>query len=839
MKVYNTFYLNKEKLKSFLLEHRIIDEKNILIQAFCGITDKAHIRSLLRDLKSLLPQAKIIGSSTDGEICNAEVSTHKTVLSFSILEKTKVVTTHASAKDSQELAKNLLKKIKQTEDLKLLITFTDGLDTNGEDFLKTIEKTNNNLIVAGGLAGDNARFLRTLIFNENGIYEDGAVGAFFYNKDLQVNTEYNFGWQQIGKKLKITKADKNIVYEIDNKPAKEIYKKYLGDDLINKGIEFPLIITKENTKVARAILEVKDNGALVFAGNINEGSYVTFSYGDIDEILHKDISKYSNINNKPSEAYFIYSCMARRRLFGENIDTEILPLAYTAPTCGFFTYGELYHDKRAKKNELLNQTMTILSISENPQDIKKINQIQNVLQKDDSKLTTINTLLNLISTTSKELQELNSTLEEKVEKKTKELKYRFYHNQLTGLKNTNALVEDIKDKKILALAIIEIDSFSNFNEIYGLNATDDIILQFSKKLSSLLKNNTEYTLYHMESHRFAITLTKKLDNFKKYINKIKYIQRKIKSHNIKILAQQEKVKVDTTMGITTNYSHPVQTALIALSHAKHNNKSYSMFSIEMDYSSISKDILYWKREIENAIETNNIIPVFQPIVDQNQNIKKYEILMRLRQYENGKEKLVSPFFFLDTAIKTKLYHELTEIMILKSFKVIAKHKEQFSLNLSFEDINSKIMMKFLKNNIKKYNIGHKLILEVVESENVKDYKVVTNFIKEFKELGVEIAIDDFGSGFSNYMHIMEIEPDYLKIDGSLIKDIDKSKKSYEFVKSITSLSKALGIKTIAEFIHSKEVFDVCLSLGVDQYQGFYFSPPIKEEELENLKLEYV
>jgi len=839
MKVYNTFYINKEKLKSFLSEHDITDEKELLIQAFCGETDKVHIKTLLSDLKSLLPKAKILGSTTDGEICNSKVSTHKTVLSFSIFENTKIITKHITAKDSQNLAKNLLNSVKQNNDLKLLITFTDGLRTNGEDYIKTIQKINPDLVVAGGLAGDNAKFLRTIIFNENGIYEDGAVGAFFYNKDLQVNTEYNFGWQKIGKKLKITKANKNIVYSIDNTPAREIYRKYLGDDLLTKGIEFPLIITKGNTTVARAILEVRDDGSLVFAGNINEGDYVTFSYGDIDEILQKDISKYSNIDNKPSEAYFVYSCMARRRLFGENIDTEVLPLAYTAPTCGFFTYGELYHDAKSKQNELLNQTMTILSISEDAKSIKKINSIKNTFTKDDSKLTTIHTLLNLISTTSKELQELNTTLEEKVEEKTKELKYRYYHNQLTGLKNINALLEEIKNKKLFALAIIEIDSFNSFNEIYGLDASDDIIYQFAKYLSSLIKGSTDYDLYHLESNRFALKVSTQQNNFKKFLRKIKYIQRQIKVHEVKILNQQEKVKLDTTIGITTNYSHPIQTALIALSYAKYHKKDYSVFSMEMDYSSISKDILYWKKEIEYAISTNNIIPVFQPIVDTKGDIKKYEILMRLRQYENGKEKLISPFFFLDSAIKTKLYPELTKIMIIKSFKVMSKYDTKFSLNLSFEDINSKVMMKLLKNYIKKYDIGNKLVLEIVESENVKDYEVVTNFIKEFKELGIEIAIDDFGSGFSNYKHILEIEPDYIKIDGSLIKNIDKSKKSYEFVKSIASLSKAIGIKTIAEFIHSKEVFDICKSLGIDQYQGFYFSAPIKEEELENIKIEIV
>jgi GGDEF domain-containing protein len=296
--------------------------------------------------------------------------------------------------------------------------------------------------------------------------------------------------------------------------------------------------------------------------------------------------------------------------------------------------------------------MTIVSLAENKNSIKKINPIKNKFKYKDKKFSTINALLNLISTTSKELQELNLELEYRVAKKTKELKYRYYHNHTTKLKNINALSERIHTKKIYAFALFEIDDFNSLNEIYGLNATNDIIIEFSKILHSLIKNEKKYSLYQVSNKQFAITLDDNLQDFKSFLRNIKYIQRNLKKHDIKILNQNESVKLDTTIGITTNYSHPIQTALIALNSAKQNRKPYSIFSMEMDYRSISKDILHWKKEIENAIKTDNIIPVFQPIVDKNQNINKYETLMRLRQIVDGKEKLISPFFFLDIAIKT-------------------------------------------------------------------------------------------------------------------------------------------------------------------------------------------
>jgi EAL domain-containing protein (putative c-di-GMP-specific phosphodiesterase class I) len=176
-------------------------------------------------------------------------------------------------------------------------------------------------------------------------------------------------------------------------------------------------------------------------------------------------------------------------------------------------------------------------------------------------------------------------------------------------------------------------------------------------------------------------------------------------------------------------------------------------------------------------------------------------------------------------------------MIEKTFKDMKNFGYDFSINLTFEDmINDKIVTT-LKNQILKYDIGKQIIFEIVESENIDDFPYAKKFVEEFKKMGVRIAIDDFGTGYSNFTHIFELEPDYLKIDGSLIKDIENDKKSYELVTSIVYFSKSLGIKTIAEFVSSKEIFEICESLGIDQFQGYYFCEPLKSDRVEEYELQ--
>ena len=149
------------------------------------------------------------------------------------------------------------------------------------------------------------------------------------------------------------------------------------------------------------------------------------------------------------------------------------------------------------------------------------------------------------------------------------------------------------------------------------------------------------------------------------------------------------------------------------------------------------------------------------------------------------------------------------------------------MNLSFKDILNYEFIDYLDNALEKlkFEDRNRLVFEILESENLSDYDFLEEFVLKYKKLGVKIAIDDFGSGYSNFIRIIRLKPDYLKIDGSLIKNIDKDNNSYEIVKSIIAFSKTLNIKTIAEYVHSEEIFNLLLELGVDEFQGYYFGKP--------------
>ncbi|MDC0933822.1 FIST N-terminal domain-containing protein, partial [Arcobacteraceae bacterium] len=398
---------------------------DILIQVFTSINNKEYILYLKDELLQFIPNAKIIGTTTNGEISQNGSINDSTVIAVSVFDKTQIITTII---DNQENSFNqgtqIIKDLNNKENLNLLITFTDGLNTNGEEYLNGISSINDKVIVSGGMAGDYSRFEETFVFNEKSITSNGAVAAGFYGDTLNIHTDYSFNWETVGKSHIVEKSIKNRVYQISGMTTVDFYKHYLGNDIDKLlpaiGIEFPLVLEIDGVKTARAVLTKHDDDSLSFAGNIQEGSKIQFGHGDVQLIIEKGLESIKNIIQSPIESIFIYSCMARKALLQDDINLEILPLNKIAPICGFFAYGEFYHESNCEHSnaKLLNQSMSLLAISENDKEIDKIDPNlfnEHIVDADDLTLHRTQALSCLIKRTTKELEDLNENLNIRVE----------------------------------------------------------------------------------------------------------------------------------------------------------------------------------------------------------------------------------------------------------------------------------------------------------------------------------------------------------------------------------------------------------------------------------------
>ncbi|MCP4118802.1 MAG: EAL domain-containing protein [Desulfobacteraceae bacterium] len=230
------------------------------------------------------------------------------------------------------------------------------------------------------------------------------------------------------------------------------------------------------------------------------------------------------------------------------------------------------------------------------------------------------------------------------------------------------------------------------------------------------------------------------------------------------------------------------------------------------------------KSIKKALDTSSVVPFYQPIIDNsNGAVVKYECLVRIIE-EDGT--VIAPMDFLPIAKQVKLYPDITREVLKHAFADHGKLKTPFSINLSVDDIENEEITAFIYQLLREQpQIGSELTFELLESEQVENYELVNEFIRAVKKFKVKIAIDDFGTGFSNIDHLTRIKIDYLKIDGSLIRNLPDNGKNRIAVDAIVSFAEKMGVETIAEFVHSQGVHLAVKDAGVDYSQGFFLGKP--------------
>jgi len=422
----------------------------------------------------------------------------------------------------------------------------------------------------------------------------------------------------------------------------------------------------------------------------------------------------------------------------------------------------------------------------------------------------------------------NENLEEEISKKAEELHDKIYNHFLTKLPNRNKLLEDFNNYRFIKIAILNIDKFQSFNDVYGENMGNIALKMTAQFLKDELPESGLY-LYHIGGDEFAITCSEnRYMSDKEFVEKIEYILDRFKH---KAFSYQDKTfSFMMSAGVTFSGKEKMLAyADMALKKAKRKNVQISIFDKDKELATIHKDDIECHKKLVNAIETHNIISYYQPIVPIQDNSlpKKFESLVRL----NNNGTIIPPFNFLKVAIANRLYEQITKIVVKNTLKTIEKYRVPCSLNISMLDIEDPATTKFLFNTLENYEYNHLLTIELLETENFENYEDVLEFCLELKKLGVKIALDDFGSGYSNFSHILKFPIHYIKIDATLISDIDRNDHSKVMVETIVALAKKLNVYTIAEFVASREILDTIKEVGVDYAQGYYLGKPAPIDEL--------
>lgn len=393
---------------------------------------------------------------------------------------------------------------------------------------------------------------------------------------------------------------------------------------------------------------------------------------------------------------------------------------------------------------------------------------------------------------------------------------------LTSLYNHKYFIECISDNDSMQHAIlININDFKIINDYYSYAHGNHLLYQIANILKEeALSYGCE--VFRVSSDEFILLKKESPLNCDTVRDEAKNICRLLEKRRFSVIGIND-INVSITIGIAKSQHRLLECLRQALNYAKKSGLKYAFYKDVPDSTKSVKNIIEVKKMLQNSIENCLITPVYQPIMMKNKNIK-YEVLMRIKNI-NDANRLIEPGLFLDIAKKHSYYNEISQMIIFKAIDNMLQNNEIFSLNFSYADMNNHNLMDKLEETISNYKLGDRLIFEIVETEQLDDMEIVNSFINRFKAHGVKIAIDDFGSGYSNFAYIFTLKPDFIKIDGSLISRILEDEKMYILVETIIQFAHKLDVEVIAEHVSSQELHDTLVKLEIDAMQGYFIGHP--------------
>lgn len=426
------------------------------------------------------------------------------------------------------------------------------------------------------------------------------------------------------------------------------------------------------------------------------------------------------------------------------------------------------------------------------------------------------------------------------------IKYMLTHDVLTGLPNREYLehfyqshIEKIKETLGCALLLIDVDNFKFINDTYGHAIGDEIL----KSIADILKNIVPHDglLLRSGGDEFAILLYNVTIESAKYFTERlhssicdKPIQ--IRNKNLDISISTGYTVIDNRTNIMKFFSHANTALKIAKEEGK--NKVVCLLpeeiSADIDDPGKINELIYL---IKNAIKENRFVLFLQPIMEiDSKKIKHYEALIRLRGMD---DRLISPNIFIPIAEKFGLISDIDHWVFEEVMKIVVKHPHStIFMNLSGLSLTNNVLLQFFEKSIIESGIepSHlNLGFEITETTSTKNFVQAQSWMEKFKKLGCQIALDDFGVGYTSFTYLRTLPVDYIKIDGSFVHNIDKDSSHRAIVQTINTLAVSLGKSTIAEFVENEAVLRVLKEIGVRYGQGYHLGRPGPVKEKLNIE----
>jgi diguanylate cyclase (GGDEF)-like protein len=480
--------------------------RSILVQLFVGKFDVEQVKAIVSAIHGILPDAVVVSISSAGEISDGRISLESTVMSLSFFRTSELypIAYHCQPGKEYETGIKIAKELIEIPVLKGVLLLAPPTLINCARLLDGINEQLQDIAVFGGGAANSDATGQPMICLSTDTFDIVAVALF--GESLHIESRAFLGWKALGPKMTLTKVEGFDIWTIDDKPAFDVYQKYLNIDSENDLflLEFPLLIDRQGTILARNPISTNKDGHVSLVADVYNGETARLGYLDVDSVIENTRNVCAAMETFGPEAIYLYSCICRRFALQQDVELETLPFQKIAPAAGFFTYGEIC--RVGSQLQLFNSSQIMVAMREgNPSYIShppKKRKIPTVIDSYRVRHIRITgRFFHFISVLTEEVEQANRTLQ-----------FQANHDLLTGAYNRHVLEENFqielsRSKRFrheFSIVMFDLDHFKRFNDVYGHAAGDHVLKIFSDTVRGFTRASD--TLYRYGGEEFLLLL---------------------------------------------------------------------------------------------------------------------------------------------------------------------------------------------------------------------------------------------------------------------------------------------------------------------------------------------
>ena len=832
MFTWNFTYMSKARLTDTLNQLMLNAQPgDILVRIHTAIHHEEEAVELARCIKELVPKARIIGTSTTAVINGGKLDPNQCVISVTQMDSCNVrsalLPTHSGINRKKVLSPDgLCQRVKEAvveKDTKLMLVFMTASYDGVNSFVEKSNEFFPGVQMIGGIAGKAELNLdeseEGFVFNETGWSKRGVLVASVSGPSLKCMTDCVTGMQVIGQEMKITKAKGNCILTIDGVDASQ---KIFWDPKGEREERFDVINLFPFASVKRGNVPIKVqyvDGQLYADHELAEGEKIKRAMIYDRRIVADNRSMFQRIENfENAEIIFCYSGADRMHGYSNCVKWEVS--AYeNSNACGCVLDGEIVN---AEGTNIFAKCLFAVAAFGEKKDSQQYNpyifSCADVFSEDNQKI------LNYLYELEEENEANGNPSSEELRTFLDDCEEKLFYSEEKNLPNEAALKYDIDLKGYDRVCVINVLDIASMKLVFSEKMIQRTYKNYVRKCMRVAKEN-KYHFYVLEDWKFAISAPSYVVSLDDFVKNMEILYRELFETSKEYVAFVPNVCIlynCTTENISASYNSARLDMM---------RKNVQFFVCDADTGELDEESIQRKYHMVNiinyALSHDTLIPYYQGIYDnRKRTICHYEALMRLVD-ENGTVYL--PADFLEVARSYGLiYDSLSFTMIKKVFhRFEGMEGKAVSINLGIRDVKNREIVEYIYDFLSTTKHPENFIFELLENEDVGDYGLLLNFVDKIHELGGRISIDDFGSGYSNLQHVLSIQSDYVKIDGSIIKNccVDKDAENLIALISVWKNLSNRKIKIVAEYVENEDIQKKLTKYDVDYSQGYLFSKP--------------